>query len=773
MYHESPLSLIGNTPLVRLKRIPGDSRVKILAKIEAANVGGSVKDRVALAMIEAAEASGELVSGKTVIEATSGNTGVGLAMVCAVKGHPLTLIMPESASEERKRIMRAFGARLLLTPGRLSTDGAIEEAYRMAREEPDRYVLMDQFNNPASIEAHYRGTAMEIWEATCGELTHVVAALGTSGTAMGLAGKFRELAPEVCVAAVEPYAGHRIQGLKNMQESYPPGIYDKKHLDRILHVEDPLAFDLARRMAREEGLLVGMSTGAALGGALQLAAEIEEGTIVFIAPDSGERYLSTTLFAEEEHKGPRVFDMARGRQTSLTAAGEVAGFFTPGPGLDDPGELEPWRRVVLLDVLTRYQEWSGEEARALVGLADMDDRVLDAARTEGRDRKEFAAQRLGRISEFAELLGVGRKVEFTLTGGSLEKALDLCRKLLARGMAYEKLRSVYFDVARDKDYGRLGRMDMEHTTVGKTVDLADYVKENPRDFTLLKRASLADLKRGDVLETEWGKVRPSWFLQHAALALEKLDAFSAVLVGEVHQFPHMENFRAIWQQAAGARPGAWMVARPVMGREEDESGEVPGLWEALAMAGEDRVAGRILRMWLLSTSYRKPLVFSLKSLEMWARNWRRIQDLYASLHLAAEAAGSVSETTGQAVFELKQGLTENLENDLGLHHFWPALFDFARRMNTALVEGRISGAGARAALDQLLGVDRVMGVLDHEALPVPVGQWPAAVAELVEKRATARRSKDFAAADELRDEIRSLGFRVDDTPQGPRLFPLT
>jgi cysteinyl-tRNA synthetase len=238
MIHENILSLVGGTSIVRLNRIFSHPRITIAAKLEAGNVGGSIKDRVALAIVEAAEAEGTLTPDKIIIEPTSGNTGIGLAMVCAVRGYKLTLIMPDSASEERKRIMRAYGADLLLTPGHLATDGAIEEAYRLAREEPDKYVLMDQYNNPAGIQAHFLGTGQEILDQTEGAVTHVVASLGTSGTVMGIAKRMRESAPQVKVVAVEPFAGHKIQGLKNMQESYPPGIFDKQALDRIIRVED-------------------------------------------------------------------------------------------------------------------------------------------------------------------------------------------------------------------------------------------------------------------------------------------------------------------------------------------------------------------------------------------------------------------------------------------------------------------------------------------------------------------------------------------------------
>ena len=337
------LRLVGNTPLVEIRRLNPHPNVKIMAKIESMNPGGSIKDRVAVAMIEVAEKSGLLTPGKTIIEATSGNTGVGLAMVAAVKGYKMLLLMPETASEERKRIMRGYGASIRLTPGRMGTDGAIEEAYRLARTEPDKYVLMDQFNNPASIEAHYNGTGLEIWEQTGGAVTHAVATLGTSGTAMGLAKRLHEY-PGVKVVAVEPFAGHKIQGLKNMHESYPPGIYNKKALDQILHVEDEEAFSMCRKLAQQEGLFVGMSSGAAMAGALKLAASIEaegqKGYVVVIFPDSGERYLSTPLFAPKALDGLRLMNLATGAKAVVDATGSL-NIYTIGPSLDSPMTRTP------------------------------------------------------------------------------------------------------------------------------------------------------------------------------------------------------------------------------------------------------------------------------------------------------------------------------------------------------------------------------------------------------------------------------------------------
>jgi cysteine synthase len=301
--HQNPLELIGNTPVVPIRRleVPGTGQpppagVEVWAKLESYNPGGSVKDRIALSMIEEAERSGALVPGRTLLEATSGNTGIGLALVAAVKRHRLLLTMSEAVSVERRKILAAYGAEFLLTEGRLGTDGAIERAYELAEREPDRYFLVDQYNNPANPLAHYRGTAPEIWEQTEGRVTHFVAALGTTGTVIGCSRRLKEYNPAVHVTAVEPYLGHRIQGLKSLKEAYVPGIFDRRLVDEKVNISDEDAFETARRVVRAEGLLVGMSSGAALCAALRLAGRLQEGVIVVILPDSGERYLSTSLF---------------------------------------------------------------------------------------------------------------------------------------------------------------------------------------------------------------------------------------------------------------------------------------------------------------------------------------------------------------------------------------------------------------------------------------------------------------------------------------------
>ena len=290
------LDLIGRTPVVRINRLNPNPRVRMFAKLEGFNPTGSIKDRIALKMIEQAEREGALRPGKTIIEPTSGNTGIGFAMIGAAKGYPVEIVMSEAVSIERRHMIQAFGATVTLTDAAKGTDGAIVKARALAREFPDRYFMPDQFSNEYNQLAHYEGTAQEILEQMGGEIDYFVSALGTSGTLMGVGLALKERLPDVKIISAHPVLGHYIQGLKNLDEAIVPAIYDPKKIDRHIMIESEDAFDLARRIAKEEGIFVGMSSGAALWAARQLAGEIGSGTIVTIFPDRGEKYLSTSLF---------------------------------------------------------------------------------------------------------------------------------------------------------------------------------------------------------------------------------------------------------------------------------------------------------------------------------------------------------------------------------------------------------------------------------------------------------------------------------------------
>ena len=292
----SVIDSIGNTPLVELRNLNSTHKVRLMAKLEGSNPGGSVKDRPALYMIKKAIESGKLVPGKTILEPTSGNTGIALAMIGAALGYKVKLAMPECVSVERRRTIEAFGAEIELTPGKRSTDGAIIRAHKILEENPDQYFMPNQFDNENNVVAHYETTGPEIFKQTKGEVDVFVAGMGTTGTLMGVSKYLRKRKPSVKIIGVEPTENHSIQGLKNLHESIVPHIFKSSALDDEITVTDDEAFETTRLLATKEGLFVGMSSGAAVAGALKVAKGMKSGTVVVLLPDRGDRYLSTSLF---------------------------------------------------------------------------------------------------------------------------------------------------------------------------------------------------------------------------------------------------------------------------------------------------------------------------------------------------------------------------------------------------------------------------------------------------------------------------------------------
>jgi cysteine synthase B len=296
MIFDNILQSIGNTPLVRINRLNPNKNVSIYAKIEGGNPSGSIKDRMALKMIEQAEVSGKLIKGKTIIEPTSGNTGIALAMIGVVKGYSVEIIMSESVSIERRKMIKAFGAKVTLTDAKLGTDGAIIKARESVEKYPEKYFMPDQFSNEYNKLAHYKTTGEEIWKQTNGKVDYFVSSLGTSGTIMGVGKSLKEHNPKIKIVSAHPVKGHYIQGLKNMKEAIVPAIYNPSEIDETVMVETEEAYEMARQIIKKEGIFVGMSSGAALLAAIEVAKKIEGGVIVVIFPDRGEKYLSTELF---------------------------------------------------------------------------------------------------------------------------------------------------------------------------------------------------------------------------------------------------------------------------------------------------------------------------------------------------------------------------------------------------------------------------------------------------------------------------------------------
>ena len=762
------IELIGNTPLVELRRLnPAADRVQLFGKLESRNPGGSIKDRVALSMVEAGERSGELTRDKILLEATSGNTGIGMAMMCAAKRYRCQLIMPESASIERRLIMQAYGAEIILTPAKRATDGAIEKAYALAREYPERYFLADQFNNPANWLAHYTTTAPEIWAQTEGRVTDIIVTLGTSGTAMGLSRWFREHHPEVRVIAVEPHAGHKIQGLKNMKESYRPGIFDKTLPHAIVNVADEDAFSAARRLAAEEGVFAGMSSGAAVSAAIERARELDSGCIVAILPDGGERYLSTTLFkpqhkAEPEASQLKLFNtMSRRKEVFRPIHADRVTLYACGPTAFTSPNLAHCRRFIVADLIGRSLRFCGWPVATYMNFTDLDDNTIAGAIAAGEELGEFTGRYIAEFKQAAETLGVEPAAGHPLASEHVADMIEIAHRLIHKGYAYEKLGSIYFDISKFKKYGQLSGIDLSKIKLGQTVDLDNYEKENPRDFTLLKRSTLAELKTGLFYETDWGNARPGWHIECSAMATRYLgETIDIHTASQDLMFPHHENEIAIAEALTG-KPLAnyWLHSGQLLrdGRKmAGDTGNVVTLQEVL----DRSYSGREVRFMLLGVHYRKPLPFSFRRLNAARTALRRIDEF--TRKLLCLPAGLPHPDIAAYISELEKVFTDAIHDDLNISGAIGALFHFIKHVNPIVQEGQLDKEQKNDVLEALRQVNIVLGVLQLEQCPLT-----PEIDRLIRLRERARQLKDWTAADSAREELLRQGVTIHDTASGP------
>ncbi|PIE63314.1 MAG: cysteine--tRNA ligase [Desulfobacter postgatei] len=754
--YASIIESIGNTPLVKIQTLNPVPGVTILAKLEYMNPGGSIKDRAALYMINQAEADGELAPGKTVIEATSGNTGIGLAMICAVKGYRLALTMSESASEERKKILNARGARIILTPRHLGSDGAIEEAYRLAREYPDKYFLTDQYNNEANWKAHYHTTGPEIVAQTNGQVDAVVATVGTSGTLMGLSRYFRDQDHHARVICAEPYLGHGIQGLKNMKESYRPEIFNKTLLDESVYIEDDTAFETARQLAAKEGLFVGMSSGAAMAVALEHAKRLENGVIVVIFPDSGERYLSTELFSVKKNIHLTVYNSLGGQKESFNPQGDKeVGIYTCGPTVHRRLDITHFRRYAFTDLLIRYLEYQDVKVKHIVNITDYDDKTIEGARQAKTSLEAFTQPFIDVFLADLSRLGMRPAQAYPKVSEHFTEMTDMARKLLVSKHAYEKLHSVYFDLSSFGDYGQLSRVDLNKIRVGATVDLDEYEKNNPRDFTLFKRVKLSELKQGLGVKTEWGNVRPSLHLQCAAFASTFLGADFDIHTGSRElMFPHHENEIAIARAAGGSFARVWMHCHPIQydgSLDTDDAGSLT--LDRLVEMGWDE---KTIRFWLLSAHYRKSLRLSRKSLD-------DAQTVLSRINRCIESLGHVSgqsneEKIQHITYDLRQGMMDAMANDLKVPVLVSGILSGVKRINRMVAAGQVGPRGAQRLLNCFKDMDAVLNMFDFSTKVL----YSSEVTSLMAERDAARQQKDFKTADRIRKQLDDMGILIHD-----------
>jgi cysteinyl-tRNA synthetase len=718
------LSFIGNTPLVPIRSINPNPQVEILAKLERSNPGGSVKDRIGLWMIEEGERTGELTHDKVILEATSGNTGIGLAMVAATKGYKLVLAMSEGVSVERRKILAAYGAEFMLTPAEQGTDGAIEKAYALAGEQSGRYFLSDQYNNPANVLAHYHETAPEIWAQTQGRITHFVAAMGTTGTLMGCSRRFRELNPRIRVIGVEPYLGHRLQGLKNLKEAYVPGIYDASALDQKVNIEDDAAWDMTRRLARDEGLLVGMSSGAAMHVAAELAKQIESGVIVVLFPDGGERYLSTPLFSVAQPESPHA---KLHLMNSLTkhyeafrpvADGSEVKIYSCGPTVHRRPHLGVLRRMVVDDLLRRTLEFAGHAVKQVVSITDVDDMTVREAEKTGTPLGELCRKHEAEFHEDVRALRVKPADTYVRSSESVEQMIALTRELVARGYAYERYHSVYFNVVRLKSYGELlGKQALVSPPVGEIVDQDRYDGLDPRDFILFRRSDLAEMRKGLSFKTEWGNVRPSWHVQCSAMARAHLGDSFDIHTGSVDLiFPHHENemaqIRALTGQSSAK---VWLHCELVLvdGVPMTYDGDA---YVTLPHLRERGHRDRDVRFAFLQTHYRQPLHITAEKLAAAHVALSEIDALVKTLAAVAMTGPSVPEVVNW-INKAKTSVTKALFDDLDAAGAIAALCGLVNQVTRLNQEHALCREDADKVMVALRDLDRVFGILPEVGEP--------------------------------------------------------
>ncbi|MBE9546295.1 MAG: cysteine--tRNA ligase, partial [Proteobacteria bacterium] len=584
-----------------------------------------------------------------------------------------------------------------------------------------------------------------------------------SGSAMGISRRLKEYNPNIKIVGVEPYLRHKIQGLKNMKESYQPGIFDKTRLDEKINILDEDAFEMARKLAREEGILAGMSSGAAMHVALEKAKGMKDGVIVVIFPDSGERYLSTELFADKEKTTLRLYNtLTKNKEFFEPINSKDILMYSCGPTVHEVPHIGSYRRFVVSDVIRRYLEFKGYKVRHVTNITDLADRSIKGADLAGMDLGEFTKRYIEVFLKDIVRLNIRREEDYPRASENVDIMLELAGKLVEKGYAYEKLKSVYFDISKLDDYGVLSNIDLEKVRHGKTVDLDYYEKDNPMDFTLLKRSTLAELKRGIYFKTRWGNVRPSWHLECAAISLKYMaETFDIHASGSDIIFPHCENVMAIGKAATGKQlANYWLNTELVMMEGKKMSRSLDNFFTMEDLEKKE-YGGKDVRYFLLSSHYRKPLNFSFGALDT-ARN--TVNNLNGFIQrLIHFTPGEGFPDVDQFVYDVKHGFTEAMDDDFNISAALASIFDFVKKVNLPLAGGQLNKKERDKILDVMRGIDSVLGIMnfEEEALSEEVER-------LLKEREEFRKAGNWEESDRIRDKLEEMGIVVQDTPEGTK-----
>jgi cysteinyl-tRNA synthetase len=496
--------------------------------------------------------------------------------------------------------------------------------------------------------------------------------------------------------------------------------------------------------------------------ALKLGEEMKKGRIVVILPDGGDRYLSTPLFIDKKKTGLFMYNsLTRKKEEFIPIKENHVTMYSCGPTLSQLIPIDRYRRFVFSDFIRRYLESKGYTVTHIINVTDLDDRTIEGANKAGVPLKEFTENYYKEFLKDLDTLNIKRASAYPKASEHVDDMIQLTQKLLEKGYAYEKLRSVYFDISRFKDYGKLSKIDLDKIKVGKTVDLEQYEKENPRDFTLLKRATLNELKLGIYYQTQWGNVRPSWHMECPAMAMKFLgETYDIHTSGIDLIFPHHENAIAISQALTGKPPANyWLHNELVMTNGTRHSRDTNNNLITVRDILDRGYTGREMRYWLASSHYRKPISFSWKKLDMAKKTISNLDKFIKKLHSCR--TGPPHPEMDQMSYDVRHTSVEVLDDDFNVAPALAALFHFTHRINIIMDKNGLSPSDKEKTLKTLERINSVLAVMDLEP-PKPDKDVEA----LIKKREKARKEKDWDTADQLRQKLREMGIEVFDTKEG-------
>ncbi len=532
---------------------------------------------------------------------------------------------------------------------------------------------------------------------------------------------------------------------------------------------DEEAYQTARLLARKEGIFCGMSSGAAMAAAITVAKEMVSGTIVVIIPDGGERYLSTALFEDKTKTGQIFYNTVTRKKEEFTPLEKNrVSIYSCGPTLAQPINIGECRRFVFSDLLRRYLESRGYEVTHIMNVTDIDDRTIQGAEKAGTPLREFTDKFYDEFMEELDILRVKKAKAYPKASEHVNDMIELAGKLFEKGYAYEKFRSLYFNIARFRDYGKLSRIDLNKIRLGKTVDLEQYEKDNPRDFTLLKRSTLNELKKGIFYQTKWGNIRPSWHLECPAMTLKYLgETYDIHTSGIDLIFPHHENSIAIGKAVTGKSPARYWLHNELVMIDGKKPSQVSDPAYSIKKILEKGYTGRELRYWLLCSHYRKPVSFSWKKLDMAKKTLSNMDKFIARLNSCREV--SSNPEIDQTCYDLRNSFNTCMDDDLNIAPALASIFIFMNRVNILIDKSGLSQEDRLKIMASLRDIDSVIAVFNlDEQISDPE------VTEMLKKREEARRLKDWERSDRIRRELlEKKGVEITDTADGPILRKIT